>query len=782
MNLRFLLAVTLSCVAALAQDVVPGRFIVELSGAPALGHRSPDLRRSEIAAQHRSLERLLQNRQFRVLARVDTVANALVVQAPDAASLAILPGVLRVVPVRALRPMLYRALVNHEVAPAWDLAGGIASAGAGMKVAILDTGITPSHPGFQPPEGFTAPEGFPKANSDANLALTNAKVIVARSFDSGSVQDRDGHGTAVAMCAAGVRHESPRGTLSGVAPAAWIGAYRVSNLADGLFYTDVVLQALDWAAKDGMDVINLSFGSVGAFGAENDTIFLNGLRRLLDNGVVVINSAGNTPGPSTVDDTASAEPVIAVGSNNSTPSASTAVVPSVGQPFSAAASSNVTSLDPMMAPMVDAETLGNARGCQPFEPGSLTGRFPLIERGDCFFYEKLANAATGGAVAAVIFNSASPSSGTPDDLITMSVEDNPTIPGLFIGNTDGQKLKTLIQTVEDLQVQLRFPNPSAKPNSVSSFSSRGPAMDLRIKPDLVATGNPVYTAAIPASSSTCDICDPSGYISVAGTSFSAPITAGAAAVLKAARPGLSLDNYRSLLINSAAPLKLSTGAVAPIMSAGAGILNLKNAVASTLAVSPVSLSFQSGSGTIDSQRPLTFKNLSSEPAEYQLSVESASDSKPVLDTTLLQLEPGAQQTVQLTFSSAGLAPGGYEGFVKAVQSSTSAETRIPYWYAVEGSPAGGIAVLRSTPANPLPGATLSVYVRIHDKAGLVLSQPTPVVNPVSGGGQVVSVVSGNRTYPNSWLIAYQTGPIAGPNVFTVRVGDESFNLQVTTGN
>ncbi len=677
--------------------------------------------------------------------------------------------------------MLYRALVNHEVAAAWEIAGGVDHAGAGIKIAILDTGITPSHPGFQPPEGFTAPEGFPKASSDANLALTNAKVIVARSFDSATVEDREGHGTAVAMCAAGVRHDSPRGAISGVAPAAWLGAYRVSNPYDGLFYSDVVLQALDWAAKDGMDVINLSFGSVGAFGPESDLIFINGVRRLTDTGVIVINAAGNTPGPSTVDDTAAAEPVIAAGSNNSTSSTQTAVVPSVGLPFSAAASSNVTSLDPIMGPIVDAAALGNTRGCQPFEPETLTGRIPLIERGDCLFHEKLANAAAGGAAAAIVYNSANPSTGTPDDLIVMSVDDNPTIPGLFIGNTDGLKLKDLILTVEDLQVQLRFPNTSAKPNSVSSFSSRGPALDLRIKPDLLATGNPVYTAAIPAPASDCDICDPTGYISVSGTSFSSPIIAGAAAVLKAARPGMTLDEYRSLLINSAAPLRLSTGAIAPVMSAGAGILNVKNSVSSTLAAAPVSLSFLSGSGTIDQQRPIAFKNLSSEPAEYQLTVESANEAKPVLDTELLQLEPGAQQTVHLTFSAAGLAPGAYEGFVKATQTTTSAESRIPYWYAVEGSTAGGIVILRATPAAPTPGAVVSLYVRVHDKAGLVISQTTPVVNPVSGGGTLVSVASGSRTYPHSWLIAYRTGPTAGPNVLAIRVGDEIFNVQITTG-
>lgn len=779
---RLLVSFLVFLAAVSGQEIVPGRFIVELEGNPAIGHAAPQRRRAEIGEQHSRMTRVLQSRRARVTARVDTVANALIVEAPDASALTALPGVLRVVPVRALRPLLYKALVNHSVAEAWDLAGGIDQAGAGQKIAILDTGIDTTHPGFQAPEGFPVPEGYPLASSDQNLALTNAKVIVARSFDGGTARDFEGHGTAVAMCAAGVRHNTPRGVISGVAPAAWLGAYRVSDLSDGLFYTDVVLQAFDWAVKDGMNVINLSFGSVGAFGPDGDPVFEGGVRRAIENGILVVNAAGNTAGPSTVDDTASAEGVIAAGSNNSTSTTQTAVVPSNGLPMPAAASNDVVSHDPVMGPMVDAASLNNTRGCKPFEEGSLAGRIPLIERGDCFFYEKLANASAGGAEAAVVYNSESPSSGAPDDLVTMNVNDGPSIPGLFVGRTDGLRLKDLIASEEELQVVLRFPNNTGFPNQISSFSSRGPSIDLRIKPDLLATGSPVYTAAIQAPSTSCDLCDPSGYLSVSGTSFSAPITSGAVAVLKAARPGLSVDEYRSLLINSAAPFKLADGAVAPVMSAGAGILNLKNAVSSTLAAAPVSVSYASGGGTFELSKPIRLKNLSGEPAEYLLSVESANEPKPALPAETITLDPGAEQTLDLTFKAADLAPGPYEGFVKITNTATSAETRIPYWYAVQGSAASAIALLRVDPSAPRPGENVRVYFRVHDKAGLILTQPAPFVVPVSGGGTVVSLSPAMRSYPNSWILTYRPGPVAGPNVFTIQVGDESFTYQLTTGN
>lgn len=783
MSPRLLLTFLAFLTLATGQDVVPGRFIVELSGDPAIGHAAPVRRRAELGRQHDSLERAIQGRRARITARVDTIANALIVEAPDASSLLSLPGVLRVVPVRALRPLLVgKALSNHKVAEAWDLAGGIDKAGAGRKIAILDTGIDPTHPGFQAPAGFSAPDGYPLASSEANLALTSPKIIVARSFDGGSARDREGHGTAVAMCAAGVSHQSPRGLISGVAPAAWLGAYRVSNLSDGLIYTDIVLQALDWAVKDGMNVINLSFGSVGAFGPDGDPVFEGGVRRAVENGILVVNAAGNTAGPSTVDDTAAAEPVIAAGSNNASSSTTVAVVPSTGLPMPAAASSDVISIPPQMGPMVDAETLNNARGCDPFPEGSLVGKFPLIERGNCNFTVKLANAAAAGATAAVVYNSANPSSGAPEDLVTMTVDDAPSIPGLFLGRSDGLRLKELIATVEDFQVQLRFPYNAGAPNAVSSFSSRGPSLDLRIKPDLLATGSTVYTAVIQAPATSCDLCDPSGYSSVSGTSFSSPITSGAAAVLQAARPGLSAAEYRSLLVNSAAPFKLSNGTVAPVMSAGAGLLDLRNALSSTLAAAPVSVSFSSGGGTFDLRKPIRLKNLGAEPVEYTLAVESANDARPTLPAESITLEPGAEQTLDLAFTAADLAPGAYEGFVKLTNKASSVESRIPYWYAVQGSTPGAIALLRVSPTVPRAGELVSIWFRVHDKAGLVLTQPEPVVVPVSGGGTVASLISGARNYPESWLLSFRPGLIPGPNVFTIRVGDESFTYQLTTGN
>jgi hypothetical protein len=66
---------------------------------------------------------------------------------------------------------------------------------------------------------------------------------------------------------------------------------------------------------------------------------------------------------------------------------------------------------------------------------------------------------------------------------------------------------------------------------VTSFSSRGPTIDGRIKPDLCAMGsnNPLPYVGSPLN--------PTAYTSHSGTSFAAPLMAGLAACLMQASPG-----------------------------------------------------------------------------------------------------------------------------------------------------------------------------------------------------------------------------------------------------
>ena len=81
---------------------------------------------------------------------------------------------------------------------------------------------------------------------------------------------------------------------------------------------------------------------------------------------------------------------------------------------------------------------------------------------------------------------------------------------------------------------------------ITYFSSNGPTSDNRIKPDVVAMGQDVWTAVSFTSS-----WDDSNYSYSSGTSFSCPLTAGVCALLLSAHPELTPVQVRDALRNTA---------------------------------------------------------------------------------------------------------------------------------------------------------------------------------------------------------------------------------------
>jgi len=96
--------------------------------------------------------------------------------------------------------------------------------------------------------------------------------------------------------------------MSGVAPAAYLGNYKVLT-ADGGAFTDVIAKAVDDAVADGMDVINLSLGLyvTRAFQVSTDNIGIAAMERAVRAGVLVTVAAGNEgPDANTIADLGSA--------------------------------------------------------------------------------------------------------------------------------------------------------------------------------------------------------------------------------------------------------------------------------------------------------------------------------------------------------------------------------------------------------------------------------------------------------------------------------------------
>src|SRR4029077_3198877 len=99
--------------------------------------------------------------------------------------------------------------------------------------------------------------------------------------------------------------------MSGIAPGAWLGNYNVFPGGVLNARSEDILNAVDAAVEDGMDILNLSLG--GGYHGNNDLLSI-GLDNATDAGVVVAVAAGNSgPGGGTVESPGRARNVITVG-------------------------------------------------------------------------------------------------------------------------------------------------------------------------------------------------------------------------------------------------------------------------------------------------------------------------------------------------------------------------------------------------------------------------------------------------------------------------------------
>jgi subtilisin family serine protease len=232
--------------------------------------------------------------------RYSVVLNgmSLVVPAAKVQRLASIPGV------EAVWPNLrYHALLDRtpQIIHAPDLWGtDFATAGTGMKIGILDQGVDPTHPFFSP-AGFAYPRGYPKGQR----AFTTPKIIVARAFPprkttykkAAQAFDPAGeHGTHVAGIAAGDHDTDADGVIvNGVAPRAFLGNYKVLTVPTPGFGLDgnstEIAKAVDQAVKDGMDVLNCSFGEPEVAAVRD--IVVRALNGAAQAGVVPVVAAGN---------------------------------------------------------------------------------------------------------------------------------------------------------------------------------------------------------------------------------------------------------------------------------------------------------------------------------------------------------------------------------------------------------------------------------------------------------------------------------------------------------
>jgi minor extracellular serine protease Vpr len=783
-------------------------YIVELTEAPALeqfrggAHRTA--RRAFADAQSRvrmsqeNAMRLVANVGGRVAHRLDTVANALIVTVPDAktaARLVSMPGVKRLEPVVEGKALMDRALDIHKVREVWNtLPGGEDNAGAGIRVAIVDSGVDIRHPGLVD-ETLATPDGFPKFNSLNEeldrVALdnfNNKKVIAMRSYENlvdesiltrGTARDSNGHGTGVAFAAVGKRIAGPGGPISGVAPKAYLGVYRITTADGGSSNSGATFAALDDAVKDGMDVINLSFGFSLLGDNFNETL----VRRIHDAGVIFIAAAGNNGnGLQSTAWPGSSPWVLGVGASGNDRILSRSVIaPSSGQPLLGFNGNLTRGGGRFSGPFVDAANIGtnNELGCDPFPTSSMDNSIVLILRGTCTFEQKLINAARAGAIAVILYNPVQLGAGfTPGQGETRT-------PVTWVDNDAGLALKRLIANNAGLTVELRLSVPVSA-DFLTDFSSRGPTTGRGlIKPDVVAAGESFITA----SPTTCcvirHVAGP-GFTTTQGTSLSAPVVAGAAAILKQLRPGLRVQDYRSLLVNTATalPLEDENNRIAIPHEAGAGRLDLNRARLATVTAEPLSISFGGGGRTPPAdRRTLRLTNLGPNEETFAISVEPIGDSQAAaLSTQSLALAANANGQVEITMPGSDLRAGHHHGILVVKGANSEVSLRVPYWYGVASADPASIAIIVDPPSAVLPGGSGTVTFRVTDSSGQALDGLSPEIESLTVGGLVDRVdfdTRGNGLYRGIVRVGRTNETVYG---FRIRAGaaTQTFAILATT--
>jgi hypothetical protein len=297
---------------------------------------------------------------------------------------------------------------------------------------------------------------------------------------------------------------------------------------------------------------------------------------------------------------------------------------------------------------------GNGLACDALPAASLTNTIALILRGTCSFESKLNNAQNAGAIAALVYAAAE----APEP-IGMNAG-AATLPAEMIGHAAGASIKELLAGGPRVgTLSFTIGAVSVNANRRSSFSAAGPNVDNSIKPDLVAAGSDIYTAT-QRFDRNGDMYSADGFVLVNGTSFSAPIVAGAVALLKSARPGLSVDQYRSLIINNTVDAYLRSGAVAGMQIAGSGSLDALAAIDAKVAAFPALLSFGVGGADPRIRRTLALSNLGTAEDTFYIETNSRDgNAGPVADAVVIAA--GSTVEVPVSWNADSLTPGVHEG-------------------------------------------------------------------------------------------------------------------------
>ena len=479
--------------------------------------------------------------------------------------------------------------------------------GKGIKVGVIDTGIDTDHPAFK--GRIIKQHDFVGDAYNANDPAKSTPVPDENADDCG------GHGTHVSGIVGG---NDPSTGFKGVAPDVVFGAYKVFG-CEGSVNDPVIMDAMEMAVRDGMQVINMSLGS-GYDWAESP--LARAASRVVKRGVVMVNSQGNEGdnGQFSSGSPAAGDQVISVGSVANVAFRLPKAVLSDGTEIGytndndghdAPLSGSIEVVKgPKSSPTATADGCTSSGG---YAPGSLTGKLVLIRRGTCTFYEKAFNAQKAGAAVVLIYNR------LPEHLDGVGLTGDPaiTVPVISISGVLGAKIDAAISkgktTLSWTKDTISIANPAGNTNS--TFSSIGATPSLTFKPEVSAPGGSIYST-YPLSKTAV------GYQTLSGTSMSSPHVAGAVALLLQARPGLAAKDVVTLLQNTARPVSLRYGTTTYngllnyVQQQGAGMINIPAAATTQVTATPSKLELGESQTFPTRLKVVVLKNSSSKAVTY----------------------------------------------------------------------------------------------------------------------------------------------------------------------
>jgi subtilisin family serine protease len=655
----------------------------------------------------------------------------------------------------------------------WDGESGIPEKkGEGVVIGIIDGGINWDHPSFEDPgqDGYNHvnPYDDPVGLCDMEEVLCNNKLVGVYDFveddpsseiieGSTNGKDDDGHGSHVAATAAGntlnvTINELPT-TLSGVAPHANLITYRVCFAGDpqdpesGGCFGSAIIEAIDTAISDGVDVINYSLGGE-AFNPWAPGNIPRAFLNARNAGIVVVAAAGNEgPEPGTIGSPANAPWVTAVGNATHNRLFGTTLGNLSGGDSDPPASITGASLVGSSAtlPIVHAKDFGFALcasgpaelsgscegnqgisnpwdGDQPF-----TGMIVVCDRGTYGRIEKGKNVMLAGAEGYVLANT--------EEQGEQVVADNHCLPASHISDKDGDDLRMWLESGSGhggriFDFELAQNDQFA--DRIAGGSSRGPGkFPVRdvLKPNVIAPGTRIL-----AASDTDD-----EFWTIDGTSMSSPHVAGAAALIKSVHPDWSVAQITSVLesTSTAALAHNETSIPATPFDFGSGRLQLGNAARAGLFLDISVADFNQAepgsggdpkdlnlSGLVDSScvntcgfsRTVTDQvggaSWSAAPVGFPAGVEVTITPKNFMlgdgDSRTLDIEVdvlGAGITNQWLYGTIVLSSGGLPDQALTVAVFSSLEAELPSVWVIEDDRNGGWVEFELSGMPPLTDAT-----------------------------------------------------------------------------